>query len=535
MKINFRSELSVGGSVKRRLTMIIAILFFCTALIAGTGCKSDRDDRITLHIGINGDPRSLDPRTATDAASSRVNQLIYNSLIKKDIHSDLVPDLAESWSMPDDSTYVFKLKQGVKFHDGSDLTAEDVAFTFNSLLDPEFRSPKRAAYEKLESINVKDPYTIVFHLKEPFAPFLINMVLGIVPKPEGEEGLRDLNENPVGTGPFRFVSRRSGEEIVLERFTDYFSPFEEPGRLERLVYRIIPDDTIRILELEKGSIDFVQNNIPRDIVGRMREKDEFEVSVKPGTNFYYMGFNMQDDILKSEKVRQAICHAVDRDSIIENLLYGFATPAGSLLPEGHWAYEPETIEYGHDPEKAEQLLEEAGYELKQLEGADEPARFKLLYKTSQNKLSRQIAEVFQANLKQVGIHVDIRSYEWGTFYDDIIKGNFQLYSLSWVGITDPDIYYSIFHSSSVPPNGRNRGRYSNPELDELLEQGRLTLDQDKRARIYSKVQKILSEEVPYCCLWHEDNIVIMEEDFRGYRIYPAGDFDSLSQVVYRPS
>ena len=207
---------------------------------------------------------------------------------------------------------------------------------------------------------------------------------------------------------------------------------------------------------------------------------------------------------------------------------GLAAPAKSLLAPGNWAYAPDLPDYTYNPAQAEKLLDEAGFP--DPDGDGPQVRFNLTYKTSQNELSRRIAEVLQEELKKVGIGAEIKSYEWGSFFADISAGNFQLYSLKWVGVTDPDIYYYIFHSQNIPPQGANRNHYLNPRLDALLEEGRQTLDEAKRTRIYHRVQQIIAEELPYISLWHTMNVVVMRQRVQGFVLYPAGDFTSLKKV-----
>jgi len=231
-------------------------------------------------------------------------------------------------------------------------------------------------------------------------------------------------------------------------------------------------------------------------------------------------------------VRQAIAHAIDRDAIIRHLLKGLGTPATGLLSPFHWAYESSVSRFDYSPERAKKLLDEEGFP--DPDGDGPRPRFRLSYKTTTLDLRRRIAVAFKEQLSQVGIDLDVRAYEWGTFYGDIQKGNFHLYSLSWVGVTDPDIYFSLFHSTSVPPQGNNRGRYHNAEIDRLLEQGRRSLNLEERKRIYSTVQQILARDLPYIPLWWTKNVVVMKRAIRGFIPYPDGDLISLKNVSLVP-
>jgi len=479
----------------------------------------------SLVIGLESNPVNLDPRFATDAYSARAIQILFNSLVGKDTRSELVPELAERWEIPDDTTYIFYLRKGVKFHDGSELTASDVKYTFDALLNPEFKSPKRGSYEKIKTIEVLDPYTVKFTLTEPFAPFLTNMVLGIVPQHVAEKMGRDFSQHPVGTGPFQLKAWLPDEQLEFTAFPEYF---EGRAKVDRIVYKIVPDDTVRFLELKKGTLDLVQNAIPPEVIPLVRKTKGLKILTADGTNVAYLGFNLRDPILKEKKVRQAIACALNRNSIISYLLKDLAKPATGLLAPSNWAYEPNVPRYPYDKGLAKKLLDEAGY--LDPDGDGPSPRFNLTYKTSENQLRKRIGEALQYQLKEVGIQVVLKSYEWGTFFSDITKGNFQTYTLEWVGITEPDIFYYIFHSSNVPPRGANRGQYVNPELDKLLEEGRRTLDLEKRKALYSQVQKILAEDLPYVFLWYGTHVVVARDRVQGFTIYPAGDFTSLKNV-----
>jgi peptide/nickel transport system substrate-binding protein len=243
--------------------------------------------------------------------------------------------------------------------------------------------------------------------------------------------------------------------------------------------------------------------------------------------------NLQHPILRHQKVRQALALAIDREAIIRHLLKDQAVPATGLLSPLHWAYEGAIAAWPHDPEKAKKLLDEAGFA--DPDAAGPGVRFKLSFKTTNIDLRRRTAEAFKEQLQRVGIELEIRTYEWGTFYSDIKKGSFHLFSLAWVGILDPDIYYHIFHSGSVPPNGDNRGRYSNPMLDELLERGRKVTQAGERRLIYRQVQRIVAEDLPYIPLWWVKNVIVRKPSIHDFTPYPDGDLISLKKVSYRSS
>lgn len=513
-------RVSRAPSLREPVALVLAL-----ALLA---CSRPGPSPRVLTLGIEGSPTTLDPRLATDAYGQRLGQLLFNRLVRLDEQLRVVPDLAVSWETPDPTTYVFHLRPGVRFHDGTPLTAEDVRQTFETMKDPAFASPHREAYAVIDRIETPDPHTVRFRLRRPHAPFLVAMARGIVREPR-REPRRGSDPVPLGTGPFRLTRWVPDERLEFAANPDYFG-----GRpaVERLVIKIIPEDTVRLLELEKGSVQFLANNVPLDAVALLATRPDVTVLTGPSTTSAYLGFNLRDPILQDRRVRQALAYAIDRPRIARDVLNGLAQSAAGLLPSGHWAEETAVTTYAYNPGLARRLLDEAGHP--DPDGGGPRPRFTLLFKTSQNEQARRVAEVLQQQWREVGVGVEIRTYEWGTFYADIKAGNFQLYTLQWVGITDPDFYYDVFHSASVPPAGANRGRYINPEVDRLTEEGRRTLDPARRRRIYQRVQAIVAEDLPMLPLWHPMNVVVTASRVQGFRLSPSGDFTSLKDVSLLP-
>ena len=516
----------------RAKTSIFCKLFYyvllSTFLLAAYGCfQKDNYEKNILIIGMENSPTNLDPRFSLDLASHQVIQLIFNSLLKKDLNGNLVPDLAVNWEFINDLEYLFHLKKGVKFHDGSEVTSSDVKFTYDFVLNPENQSPKRGGLEKLSKIEIIDKYTIKFVLKEIFGPFLSNLTLPIIPKKIAERVGKEFARHPIGTGPFKFNSFEIDYKVVLSKNKNYF---EGLPRLNGVIFKIIPDETVRVLELEKGNIHFLQNAISPDILPRLQSNSQLKLMKRQGTNYSYIGFNLEDPILKNQKVREAIARGINRDSIIKHILKDLAAKASSMLSPFNWAYEPMVKIYDYDPQKAMKLLDQAGYP--DPDGDGPIPRFTLTYKTSQNELRKLIGEVFQEQLRKIGVEIYIKSYEWGTFFSDIQTGNFQIYSLTWVGIADPDIFHYIFHTESFPPKGANRGRYSNIEIDRLIENGRKDNNIKARKIFYSQIQKKLAEDIPYVSLWFTMNIAVMRKEIYGFQLYPDESLRSIKDVYF---
>jgi peptide/nickel transport system substrate-binding protein len=507
-----------------RAASILATVLIALASIASLLSCSGKVDPNTLVMEIESSPTNLDPRVGQDAQSERIDSLIFDDLLSRGEHLDVAPGLAERWEVPDPLTYIFHLHHRVTFHDGRPLTSRDVKWTFDSLLAGKIRSPKAAAYRFVDRLEAPDDFTIIFHMKEPDAALLWNIsdgAIGVVPYGSGDE----LSRHPVGSGPFRFVSAETDKEVIIERNDGYWG---EKVKLPRVRFAVVPDATTRALELRKGSADATINALTPDTVFALERSPSLAVERAPGTVLAYLGFNLRDPILKDARVRQAIAYALDRRPMIEYLWRGQAQPARSILPPQSWAYNGNVPAYEHDPVKAAALLDSAGYP------AVNGVRFHIVMKTSTDENTRLMVAVMQQQLREVGIALDIRSFEFGTFFSDVTHGAFQLYGLRWIGGNeDPDIFY-VFHSSRFPPNGANRGFYSKAQVDTLIDRARREVDPAIRKPIYAELQSILAEELPYIDLWYLDNVLVHNKRVANLKLNPAGNYDFLRTAELAP-
>jgi peptide/nickel transport system substrate-binding protein len=462
-------------------------------------------------------PQNLDPRIGIDATSERLIQLMFSSLVRRTPEFTVEPDLALSWDIPNPTTYIFHLREDALFHDGRKVTARDVVFTFRSLLDGSVKSTKRGTFRLVQSVEATDERTVIFKLKEPFAPFLWNLTrggVGIVP----EGSAPNVASNPIGSGAFKFVRYIPDGEVVLERNDSYYG---EKPRISTVIFKIVPEAVVRALELRKGSVDIALNVLPPDTVTVLKDNDELEVMEAPGTNYQYIAFNLKDPVFSDLRVRKAIAHAIDREKIIKYLWKDQARSATGVIPIGNWCYAADVATYPYDPERARELLRETGR-----------SDLSFTFRTSTDETTRLLATVFQQQLKEVGIKMNIQANEPATFSADIEKGNFQAYSRRWIGgNNDPDIFNLIFHSTMTPPNGANRGFYANPEVDRLIDLGRRETDTEKRKAAYQQIQRIVSEDLPYVSLFYMDNVVVFNKRISGVTLYPAGEYEFLSEIT----
>jgi peptide/nickel transport system substrate-binding protein len=485
-------------------------------MLALPGCRQRLPiDEGTVVMALSGAPSALDPRIATDAYSEQLLQMTHAGLLRRDAGGRLVPDLAASWAQPTPTELLFRLRPGARFHDGREVTSADVRATFAWILDPKNRSPHKAAFSKVAAIETPDRLTVRFRLTEPFAPFPAEMTRGIVPAGASPRGYAP----PVGAGPFRVEDVEPGDSVTLARFDGYFGGAPS---VSRIVVKFIPDSTLRFLELKMGSVNFVLNGIDPEMLPEAAKNGNLVIEEAPGGNASYLGFNLGDRTLSDVRVRRAIAMAIDRDGIVRTLWRGKADKADSILAPGFWAHADGLPQPAFDLAGAKRLLDAAGFP--DPDGDGPATRFTLTYKTSQNALRLRIATAIQAQLRNAGIGLDIRSYEWGTFFGDIKKGNFQLYALTWVGLRDPDIFHLAFHSGMTPPDGANRGRYANGEIDRLTEEGQRESDPAARRRIYARVQRILADDLPVLPLWINRNILVRDRRLTGFTVTPDEDY-----------
>ena len=488
-----------------------------------TSCHSPRSDKGTVVFLIESSPTNLDPRIGTDAQSEHIQELLFDGLVVRDASFRVAPGLAERWNQPDPLTLIFHLHPDVHFSDGRSLTSRDVLWTLKSMRDGTIITPKGASYASVASIEAPGAQTVVLHLKYPDNFLLTNLssgAMGIVPYGSG----RDFWQHPVGSGPFRFVSQEIDKEVVIERNPLSWQQDSSQGNIQRVRFAVVPDPITRALELRKGSADLESNSLLPDMLPVLAAEKHLAVESVGGTQVQYIAFNTIDPILRDVRVRQAVACAIDIPLILKTLQDGRARSAVSLLPQTHWAWTGNVARYDYDPSRAASLLDQAGYR----PGRD-GTRLHLTMKTSTDEGTRLLAATLQQQLAQVGIALDIRSFESATYLQDLTRGSFQIYALRWIGGNEqPDIFGYAFSTARIPPKGANRGRYSNPRLDALLDDAGASTDQARRTSDYVQAQQILAQDLPAFNLWYKDSIVVHNRRLSGISISPSGSFEFLS-------
>ncbi|HSP05554.1 MAG TPA: ABC transporter substrate-binding protein [Acidobacteriota bacterium] len=495
--------------------------FALVLLLLSCGARHAPHEPGTIIVGLDSSPTNLDPRIGIDKASEDFHRLLFNGLLKKDQHDRMVPDLALTFEQASPLLYRFVLRKDVRFHNGRLLTAEDVVFTYNSILNGLVSSTKKASLDSISAVRAAAPDVVEVELREPFNGLLVNMNVGIVPAGSGA----DFADHPIGTGPYKLIRFEADQEALLEAFPGYFGG---PPRTRYLKLRIIPDATTRALELRKGGVDLMMGTgiVPPDYFRILKQDPFLKTMTSTGNNYSYIGFNMTDPILRKREVRQAIACAINRQEMVSSLFYGAAEPATGLLAPHNWAYEGNVMRFSYDPEKARRMLDAAGY--RDPDGPGPKVRFRLAYKISTNEFRRLVATVLQRNLADVGIGLDIRSYEWGTFFSDVNRGNFQMCMLIWIGESDPDIYRNVFSTSGT----RNRGKYSDADVDDWVNRAKIAASETEQIHYYSLVQKKVAEDCPYVSLWYESNIAVFRSELQGVRLTPGVDFAVLRDIYW---
>ena len=571
--------------------------WFLFALLVVAACYREQPtpgtDLDRLVVLLDSAPRTLDPRFTIDATSMKVSRMVFSALVTVDnARLEPKPDLAESIREDPNDPRIWhvRVRQGVRFHDGVELTGSDVVYTFRSVLDPALGSPYRADFSrKIKDVRpdpAGDAYDVLFEVQTPYATFVTDLVLGIVPR-HCLEGVTDAAGNVgvfpegeyIGTGPFRYVRRDGERKVLLERFAD---AYVGAPSYRWLVFKTIEDENTRLLALLGGSGDLLQNSVSPVLLDVLSDRRGIEVETARSISFTYIGLNLRIPALADLRVRRALAHGIDREAIIEHRFAGKARLATGMLAPFHWCYEGGVETYPYDPQKAEALLDDAGYRRSPETGV----RLTIELKLSNNRFRRSVAEMMARQLSRIGVEVTLRSFEFGTFLADVRKGNFDLFLLQLPEPIEPDMLRWMLDSMNTPdkaPGGArtpyeladrrafnpgyeallgdpvcgewarmvrkrgeealqrggdggldmgsaNRTYFFDPRFDCMVELGQRTPDREARKRYYSEAQQIAARELPVIPLWHEDNIAVMRSKVHDYEMLPNGRLTTLARV-----
>ena len=488
--------------------IIYLLLLLSLFLVACGEKKSDSTETESKVVTVaqGAKPKSLDPYMYNAIPDLLVSRQFYNTLFSREKDGTIVPELAESYEYKNDKELDIVLKKGVKFHDGSELTADDVVFSFERMKDKPGSSIMIEEIDKVEKVN---DYEVKILLKNSSSPLLFNLahpLTSIVNKKYVEAG-NDLNVSPMGTGPFKLTSYNDGEKIELESFADYF---EGAPKIQKLIIRSIPEDTSRLAALETGEIDIATGLAPIN-TQTVEANDKLELISEPTTATEYICLNVEKAPFNNKEFRQALNYAIDKQSIIDSMFMGKAKIAKSIVNPNVFGYYDGLEEYPFNPEKAKELIEKSGVKDKS---------FSLYVNDSPVRL--QVAQIIQANLKDVGIDMKIETLEWGTYLQKTGEGDFTAYLGGWIsGTSDADIVlYPLLDSKSIGFPG-NRARYSNPEFDKEVEMARVVLTPEERKEHYKNAQIIAREDSPLIVLFNKNENIGINKRIIGFDYDPT--------------
>jgi len=538
--------------VKRSLLILLALLGLgACGKLSGVDYRPDGPmaEGDMLVEGSIGDARTLNPYLASETTGADIAGMVFNGLLRYTPELKHEGCLAERWEVSKDGKVItYHLRKGVKFHDGVELSAEDVVFTYRCVTDPKTQTPAAAAYTDIAEVKALDRYTVRVTYRKVFAPALDNFS-AILPKHllEGKDiNTADYNRAPIGTGPYRFVEWKTDQKIVLQAFDGYW---EGPPHIKRFTLRIIPDRATNFLELLNGGLDAMgawtrgvmsAEQYVRQTRGRKftRHYDRYE---SDDLRYTYVGWNLRRPMFSDKRVRRALTMAMDRKALVDNVLYGLGRESTGPFYQGSWATDPEVQPIPYDPAGARRLLEEAGWKDtdgdgtldKVLEGKKAPFHFILLINQGNDERART-ATILQQQLKQVGVEVELRVVEWTTFLSQHIdKRDFDACILGWSLTLDPDVY-AIWHSSQMGEHQLNHVSYSNPEVDRLLVEGRSTLEMAKRQAIYRKVHRLIHDDQPYTFLYVPYALSAVHKRFKGLTYHRFGGIGWHTERWYVP-
>ena len=494
------------------LFSVWAVGLFC-------GCSPLRPSvppKNTLTIALSAEPRSLDPRKAVSANGMRLVGLLFHGLVKIGPGLKIQGDGAVSWSQ-NGRKYSFILKP-LTFSNGRPVTKGDILFSFREFQKK--TGPFYSAFKNIKSVQVQrkgKSLKVFLSLKNPSAVFLSAdlPLLKILPKKEALK--EDFHKNPIGTGPFK-LKERTDRAVILERRDHHRAP-QFPRYLSFLIIR---DSLTRMQTILAGGIDIAPSVISPEKIF-LFEKRGFQIFSAPGLSVTYLLLNLKNPLLKNRRVREALSLAVNRGDMIKYKLKGYGVSAVTLIHPKNFFFNKKIPVPVFSPSRAGRILKDL--KLK---------NSRLTLSCSNNQKARDQARILISQFHQAGFQVSMETAEWGVFYEDLTRGQFDMALLQWVGVVDPDIYYMAFHSDNQAPRGRNRSFYSNPVLDRLLERGRGEMDLQKRKEIYNRAQSLVSEDRVIIPLWHEKEIAIVKKGVGNYIFPETGDFSSLAQAVKSP-
>ena len=493
-----------------RKGIFVVLLSICCAWLVSTGSAQQSSNQ-ALIVGISADPITLDPHDSTAQNDRNYYYQLFDTLVRLTTDLDLAPGLAESWENPNPTTYVLHLQPNVTFHDGTPFNAEAVKWNFDRMLDPDEALPRQSEISMIDKVEVVDGDTVRILLSQPYAPFLSVLTdrAGMMVSPDAVTKYGDdFGLNPVGTGPFVFNEWSRNNRVVLEKNQDYWE--EGLPKIEGVEYRIFPDPTVKLTNVRTGNAHIV-DDVPPQSVASIQQDTQVDVYEIDGLGYRYLDLNTVKQPFDDVLLRQAVSGAIDRGSLVENVLRGTAVVAEGPCPPSLWCHDPDFHPYERDLEVVTGLLEEA----------DIPSGFSFTLIVANDSTDQVIAQFIQAQLAEVNIRMDIQTVDASALSDALTSGEYEAMLVGWSGRGDPDgNLYGEFYTDA-PINYR---KWSNPQVDQLLDDARATLDQNERYDLYLEVQSLIAEGAPIVFLYSPKWIHVASNQLEGYQMYPDGRF-----------
>jgi peptide/nickel transport system substrate-binding protein len=523
---------------KKRVTMKNSILFVliammllfvqaCSTKSSTTNETGNKKEEVksggTLTVVRLSDATKLDPHFITDIPSANiVYQKVYEGLVEPDKDFKIQPLLAKEWTVVNDTTWEFKLNEGITFHDGAPFNAEAVKATFDRLLDPNVASPQREKFSMITEVKVVDEYTVQLVLAYPYAPLLSILASneGSIISPKAlAENPDSLAQHPVGTGPFVFEAWKTGQEISLKKNDKYWG--KKPN-IDRVVFKVVPEDATRLAMIETGEAH-INDQVPVTELDRIEASDTMDLYRAEGLAVEYVGFNTKKKPLDDVKVRKAISHAIEREAIIKGVYNNVGTLANVAMSPKVYGHSEKVKPYDYDLNEAKKLLKEAGFE----------NGLELTLLTSDRKERINMAEVIQSQLKGIGVNVEIQVMEYGAYIDMIDKGDHDLFIGGWGNATGDGDYnqYNLFHSVSQGPPG-NHFYYNNPEVDKMIEAARKETDDAKRLKLYEEVMQMEIDDAVYIPIRNYEHMAAHSKNVSGFWVN-AANYLMIDDVVIK--
>ncbi len=510
-------------SFKQTYWAVCVGLFF----LASAGCTKTKQNKNLVRILFDTEVRSFDSRYGTDANSQYVADLIGCALVRFDENGTTVGNVAKSWKWTKPTELRVQLKKGIQYSDGTTLTSKDVEATYiffglkKKSLKP---SPRAGAFKTIRSVQAISDHEVVFTLEKPDASFLTNLVISIYPQSRAFDDAYTAKNLPPTCGPF-YLDKATSNKITLKTNEKY--TLGPKPKIEGVEFLIVRDETTRFAKLRKGEADVLQNSMDRaKLEGLEKKYPQLSIQQKPALNTNYLGFNFKDKNIQNEYVRKAVSLAIDRQKVIEFVLAGYARPAYSMLPPGS-ANHYELPNEKRDLVGAKKLLEDAGFATSK---NSKKKKLSLTITTTTSDTRVRAAKVLASQLQEAGIDANVRTLEWGKFKADVEKGLVQMWLLGWTGFKDPDLLRYAFHSENAPPNGGNRGWFSDAKLDNKLSLAVQETNTKKRAALYQQIQKDVHQKSPYVFLWHNTQFAVTNKRLSGFKVYADGRYSSLEST-----